>query len=279
MNNFFKNDDFQLDEILFQGKNREYGAYALRHDANKILTKALFVGIAFFATVAITPFVINSFKTEPIVHETGSGEHVFVEVPITKDIEKPKPVEPNVVKPLVDQKTIDTSVPTPVAHLTQKEKPGVKTNDYDTAVPGLVDKGGEVPTVKFTPPVVTSSGEGQKPIIADPPIVKPKTNEPVIAPDKEAKFDGGIDAFRDKFQNKFDGSEFDGTGESLKTTLTFIVEKDGSISNVKANGKDVNFNSEALRAIKAVKGKWTPAQLDGESVRSYFTFPVSMKFE
>lgn len=275
MNNFFKNDDFQLDEILFQGKNREYGAYALRHDANKILTKAMFVGIAFFATVAITPFVINSFKTKvQVIHPP--------QIPVDlENVDRPdKVIPPAETAPPQQQHqqeaTINTTVPTPTKELTKPETPGVKTTDYNDAHAGTVNISGSVPTTTV-PAVTVPTGGGT--IISNPPIVKPKTNEPVIAPDKEAKFDGGIDAFRDKFQNKFDGSEFDGTGESLKTTLTFIVEKDGSISNVKANGKDVSFNSEALRAIKAVKGKWTPAQLDGESVRSYFTFPVSMKFE
>lgn len=275
MNNFFKNDDFQLDEILFQGRNREYGAYALRHDANKILTKAMFVGIAFFATVAITPFVINSFKTvKTEVPPTSGG---FIDLVDPPEITKP-PKEEEIAPQQQRQQetTINTTVPTPTKELTKPETSGVKTTDYNDAHAGTVNISGSVPTTAI-PTVTTPTGGGT--IISNPPIVKPKTNDPVIAPDKEAKFDGGIDAFRDKFQNKFDGSEFDGTGESLKTTLTFIVEKDGSISNIKANGKDVSFNSEAMRAIKAVKGKWTPAQLDGESVRSYFTFPISMKFE
>lgn len=279
MSNFFKNDDFQLDEILFQGRNKAYGAYALRHDADKTLTKAMFVGIAFFATVAITPFIINSFKTEPVIHDTGSGEHIFVEVPITKDREKPKPVEPKVVKPQVVQKTFDSQVPTPTSKITKPEKPAAKASDYNDAQAGTVNVSGAVPTTTIPQVKVPTDGGGDVVIPQTLPIVKPKTNDPVTAPDKEAKFDGGIDSFRDKFQSKFDGTGFEGTGDVVKTTLTFIVEKDGTISSIKANGKDVSFNQEAMRAIKAVKGKWTPAQLDGESVRSYFTFPVSMKFE
>ncbi len=276
MNKFFQNDDFQLDEILFNGRNKQYGAYALRHDANKILTRAMFAGIAFIAVVSVTPFIINRLTPKAVTNERF-GNHILVDLVDPPQIVPPKP-EP-VQTQQTQQKTIDTSVPTPVHHVTTIEKPAVKPSDYDGAVPGLTNTDGEVPTQSINPPVIPTVGSGPTTITPDPPVVKPKTNDPIIKPDAEAKFDGGINAFRDKFLNKFDGSTFDGSGETLRTTLTFIVEKDGTISGIKANGKDVDFNSEALRAIKSVKGKWTPAQLDGENVRSYFTFPVSMKFE
>jgi len=68
----------------------------------------------------------------------------------------------------------------------------------------------------------------------------------------------------------------------MRTTITFIVEIDGTISGIKANGTDADFNSEAIRTVKAIsaKGKWIPGKnKKGESVRSYFRFPISMKFE
>lgn len=278
MSKFFQNTEFQLDEILFKGRNKEYGAYALRHDADRILTKAMFVGVAFFAAVAITPFVINSFKTDDVItQEPGPTIFKLDEVDRPDKPEVIPPVEP--VQPINNQKTIDTSVPTPVAQLTQKEKPVVKNDDYSTAVPGLVDKDGEARTITAKPPVyVVPAGDGGGKVISDPPVVKPVVNE-IVIPDVEAKFDGGLNAFRDKFLNQFDGSSFDGSGETLKTTLTFVVEKDGSITNIKADGKDASFNSEAMRAVKAIRGKWTAGKLQGSSVRSYFKFPVSMKFE
>ncbi|RZJ50516.1 MAG: energy transducer TonB, partial [Chryseobacterium sp.] len=69
-------------------------------------------------------------------------------------------------------------------------------------------------------------------------------------------------------------------GDVMKTTITFIVEKDGTISGLKADGRDSDFNAEALRTIKAVKGKWIPGKnKNGDAVRSYFKFPITMKFD
>ena len=39
------------------------------------------------------------------------------------------------------------------------------------------------------------------------------------------------------------------------------------------------FNKEAEKTIKGIKGKWNPAKFQGENVRSYFRFPISMQFE
>ncbi|MFC3158778.1 hypothetical protein ACFOEQ_09795 [Chryseobacterium arachidis] len=97
----------------------------------------------------------------------------------------------------------------------------------------------------------------------------------------EASFNGGIESFRNKVMNTFDGSGFD-SGDVMKTTITFIVEIDGTISGIKANGADADFNNEAIRTIKTIsaKGKWTPGKnKQGESVRSAFKFPISMKFD
>ena len=61
--------------------------------------------------------------------------------------------------------------------------------------------------------------------------------------------------------------------------MTFVVERDGTISNVKAVGANADFNRESEKVIKSIKGKWNPAKLGGQNVRSYFRFPISMQFE
>ncbi len=95
-------------------------------------------------------------------------------------------------------------------------------------------------------------------------------NSPASVVDVEANFAAGINAFRNKVVQNFDTDSFDGSGDLLKTTVTFIVEKDGTISAIKAVGEDNKFNREAESTIKNIKGKWNPAKLNGQNVRSYF---------
>jgi len=272
MKHLLQNKEFQLDEILFQGRNKEYGAYALRSEADRILTRSMFAGIAIFGLVAATPFIVNAFKAEaPVTIPGKSGPFIII------DVETPN-VKPPVetVKPPAQVNTVVSQIPNPTANPT-KEDPPATIDESKDAVRGFEQIKGDPPVMNFNPPVVTTTGSGT----AEPKTVPIKTDENVVATkvDVEADFSGGIKAFREKMVQNFDTSSFDGIGEKISTTITFIVEKDGTISNIKTSGNDSGFNREAERTIKKIKGKWTPAQLKGEPVRSYFRFPVSMMFE
>ena len=271
MKNLLQNKEFQLDEILFENRNKNYGAYVLRTEADRILTKSMFIGIGVFAMIAITPLMINVFNATdaPIPKELPPPyEITYVndppEVPVT-------PVAPPAVAPI---NTLDSRVPTPTRGA-KIEKIMPKQTDYDKAVIGTKDIVGDLPIITNVPPAITVAPT------TGPPITAPKTvdNSPKVTVDVQADFMGGINVFRNKVINQFDTSVMDGSGEMAKTTVVFIVEKDGTISEVKATGPDATFNREAIKTIKSVKGKWVPAKLNGENVRSYFKFPISMQFE
>jgi protein TonB len=66
MKHLHQNQEFRFNEVLFEHRNKEYGAYVLRNESDRILTKALFVGVSLLAAVSITPFVIKAFKIWPI---------------------------------------------------------------------------------------------------------------------------------------------------------------------------------------------------------------------
>jgi len=89
---------------------------------------------------------------------------------------------------------------------------------------------------------------------------------------------GGLNGFRKKFVESFDNSAMEGEG-TVKTEITFVVERDGTISQVKASGSSSDFNREAERTIKSIRGKWNPGKVNGQPVRSRFRFPVTMNFE
>lgn len=275
MKKLFKNQEFQLDEILFQGRNKEYGAYVLRHEADQILTKSMFIGVGLFAAIALTPLIISALNQETTSIVPEGSAPTWVDPPV---IEVPD-VKPPVIVPPKQVETIDTRVPTPKANPVNERKEVVTVKDYDRAVAGTETIKGDPPTVTYQQPTV---GTGEN---TTPNVIVPKP-EPTINPDEivknvdvEASFTGGIDSFRNKVINNFDTSSFEGSGDILKTTVTFIVERDGTITNIKANGSDASFNREAEKTIKSVKGKWVPAKVKGQAVRSYFKFPVSMKFE
>lgn len=269
MKKFVQNREFQLDEILFESKNKQYGAYVLRNEAGKTLMKSLFVGIGIFVVVSIVPFVLNSFKTKEVVEiPTNHGSIILQHVDTPEENKQAQ-------APLHQQqiRQVNTIVPTPSANPID-EVPPAKVGDYDHAVAGTQNIAGSVPVSPYTPPVVAPVAPTVQ------PEIQPVDNNRIVDKvDVNADFKGGIDTFRSKVQNNFDVSDFEGMGETMSTSITFVVEKDGTISSIKAAGTNAKFNHEAERTIHSVKGIWIPAKVKGEAVRSYFRFPISMKFE
>lgn len=276
MKDLLQNRDHRFNEVLFQGRNKSYGAYAIRTDYEHTLVKAMFSGIVLFAVIAATPFVLNSLKETPKVIKLPGEEHVLKQIPV--EIEKePKKIEAQPQTKTV--KTVSLEMPNPTRKVT-KEVPVAKVSDTEDANIGLVTTPGIPPTVNTSPPAVNG------PVTTNPPLnvnttIAPKVldNTPKTAVDVSADFVGGINAFRNKVISNFNTDRVEGSGTVFKTTVVFIVEKDGTISEVIANGPNTDFNKEAEKTIKSIRGKWTPAKLDGQSVRSYFRFPISMQLE
>lgn len=65
----------------------------------------------------------------------------------------------------------------------------------------------------------------------------------------------------------------------LKSIVTFVVERDGSIAQVKSEGDNIVFNRQAEICMYLVPDKFIPGTLHGVAVRSRFTFPITMKFD
>lgn len=274
----FGNENSRIIEIIFQNRNKEYGAYALRSEYDLVLTKALFFGIGIFALIATVPLVINGSNEFSTPVDDNSPDAIWVNVdPIVEEvkIEKTPAVQANLEKPL----TIDNRVPTPVKEV-RKEIPEI-TQDREKAVLGTENIIGEpiedvhVPYKEVGPTVQESrdtKGSEVQTSEVDPNTILTKV-------DINASYKGGIDTFRKRVTDRLDVSLFSGSAGVLSTIVTFVVERDGTISNIKAEGTDALFNKEAERTVRQVKSQWVPASVDGKAVRSYFRFPVSIRFE
>lgn len=272
--NFFTYDPHQaLNEVVFEKRNKEYGAYALRNEANVFLKKALFIGVGLFGLLAMTLLVIANLKPKAIENP------VFVDINI-KDLNLPEDVVerpiPRVIPPKapVQVKTQSLTPPTPTRNAVKEETINQKVDDAvisTTTTPGVA--------VTNPNQHVATGTENGKEIVKETPA-KPNPNEIVKNVDVEADFIGGVNAFRTKVLQNFDSSVVENeTGEVVKAVVTFVVERDGTISNIKVSGENTDFNKEAEKTIKGIKGKWNPAKFQGENVRSYFRFPISMQFE
>ena len=264
-----------LDEIVFQNRNKAYGAYDLRTKYPKLLTKAFIIGTVLFLIIAISPLVylkIQQMNAKEKTEVDAKLVNILEDQPI---LEQPKEETPPPPPPKVEeqkQEVIQNVVPEPKRVPKIETPPPPITKQLETTT-GLQNQEG-VKTPSYTPPPPPPS-TGTKVGTAE---VKPVTNEVYESVDQAAEFPGGTNAFRTKFQNSFDSGNMEGEG-TLKTEITFVVEKDGSITQVKASGSNSDFNREAEATVKGIRTKWTPGKVNGQPVRSRFRFPVTMNFQ
>lgn len=266
-----------LDEIVFEHRNKEYGAYDLRSSYRRILTRSMIIGTLIFCIAAITPFVVMKIKQLAAKEKTEVDANLIEILPeeqvkeeIVEKEETPPPPPPKVEEKI---EILQNVVPEPVK-APKVETPPPPISEQLKTTTGLVNQEGVKQTTYAPPPPVAAP-----PKAAAVESKAPSTTEVYESVDQEAEFPGSLNSFRNKIVENFDNSAMEGGEGTLKTTVTFIVERDGSISDVKATGSNPDFNSEAVRTVKSIRTKWVPAKINGQPVRQRFRLPLTMNFE
>lgn len=124
------------------------------------------------------------------------------------------------------------------------------------------------------PPTPRVMKENELPIPPPPP---PASN--ITA----AQFPEGINTLRNNFSQIFDSSKFgDNPKEKgvVKTNIYIKIDEKGKTTDVKAEGPNTNFNTEAVRAMKAATENvtWKPATEEGKEAATVFQFPITIEF-
>src|SRR5664280_1841501 len=251
-----------FDDLLFENRNKDYGAYQLRKRYNSVVIICIFIASLFVSSLVIIPFVLRPHTDNVLI---GSGNFAQLEL---ENLEPPKeqiyvppsPPPPQSVKVEEVQKYVPPVIVDSVPLL---DKAPLSTDEYmnQTTNPKVDDNG-------------TGNGDnltGQEGTASDEPFFLVE-----VMPSFKG---GGLEKFRDwiskrtKYPDAAIVKKIRGT-----VFLTFIVEKDGSVSNVTVvKGVDPLLDDEAVRAISA-SPKWTPGLQRGESVRVRYSIPLSFHF-
>lgn len=264
-----------LDEIVFEHRNKEYGAYDLRHTYPKMLTKSFLIGTAVFLVVSLSPFIymkIQQINEKDKTEVDAKFIEILDEQPIIEQPKEEEPPPPPPPKEEEKQEVIQNVVPEPKRAPKIETPPPPLTKQLETTT-GLVAQEG-VKTPSYTPPPPPPSTG--KSTTAE---VKVNTNEVYESVDQSAEYPGGLNGVRKYIADNVDTSNLEGEGQ-LTVKLKFIVERDGTVSDVKVTQKSGNsdFDSETIRVVKRLK-KWAPAKKNGENVRSYYSIPITMQFQ
>ena len=266
-----------LDEIVFENRNKNYGAYDIRNQYSRLLTKSFIIGTSLFLVTALSPFIYLTIKrlTEPPKQEVKADlVNIIEEDPIIEEVKPDEPPPPPPPKEEEKIEIIQNVVPEPVKAPKIETPPPPISKQLETTT-GLINQEGVKAPAYTPPPPPPSTGTKASTAEVKAPV---NTNEVYATVDQSAEYPGGMDGLRRFLANNFDTS-IEGEGK-LSAKLKFVVERDGTVSGVQVVSKSGNsdFDSEAIRVVKQLK-KWKPGKLNGENVRSYFTVPFTMNFE
>lgn len=95
--------------------------------------------------------------------------------------------------------------------------------------------------------------------------------------EKAAEFPEGITVFKQLIAKNFRERKVPGQGVET-CELTFVIDRNGSITEINATGSNTGFNEEAIRALSKIKDKWIPAEINGEKIRYRYKIPLTLRF-
>jgi periplasmic protein TonB len=275
-NKILKSD---LLDIIFDKRNKEYGAYQLRKGYNLRLLTGLAVVGALTGTLFGAQYVVNRMSPHSASKQTFAVVDVQLEdVREEKKVEPPPPPPP---KAPLQKIEITRFTPPKIVkdnEVREDEKPPELTKLEETKI-GAINQEGVKDQGIVAPP---ATGDGGKGVVEAPKRGDGEDyNRLFTKVEIESEYPGGFPAWLRYLNKNFRYPE-DALNNEIQGTVIvqFIVDKDGAVSDVEAvSGPEMGgLRQEAIRVIKQ-SGKWIPAIQNGRQVRSYKKQPVIFKLE
>ncbi len=261
-NHSFRISDF--DDLVFEHKNRDYGAYQLRKRYNRAVLTGTIIASLFAVAVVLIPFLARP-STERIL----SGGRGYIQVRMDKLQPPPEEiyVPPAPLPPDASRmpETVEYVAPVVVDTISPADQTQIITDD---ALASSNSNTIDVTSGAGFGDDLLSGGDGSG------------NEEPLFIVEVMPTFKGGdLNKFRDWIGQRTRYPE-DAITNKIRGTvfLTFIVEKDGSVSNVIViKGVHPLLDDEAVRAIKE-SPKWSPGLQRGQPVRVRFQIPLDFRY-
>lgn len=275
MNNFSKKEWIDL---VFDGKNKSYGAYELRAKSGNIMFKALFIGIMLVVSLISIPVIANHFA-EPVIMAENIEKEPFADriIPFIPEKKADEPVveteQPKLKKKELSAETQKKYVETTITQNQTTENDLASKDDFEgfktgneafegnpegsltTSSPSGEENDGDEDGTE------TGTEDGKGEVFAD------------FRLDKKAEFPGGIKNFIKAVQRNYRVPDIQ--AKEYTVYVSFVVEIDGSISDIKVIRDPGNgLGQEAVRTLKNIKTKWEPGIYKGKPVRMLHYLPI-----
>ena len=251
-------DERSWDEMVFEHRNRAYGAYVLRKGYSSNVVVGLGITILVVLFLILYPSLAKLFAGAE-APKAPPKKLVYSELSIPPPIDKPKPAPPQVLLPRL-QKVIKFVPPKVVREAVENITPTLdEIKDNNT---GLVEVAG--PSVEFEEPVDE--------------VVVEEDNEIFIVVDQQPEFEGGYEAMMAFIKQNMNyppnarRMQIEGT-----VHVSFVVSKTGTISEVKVlRGIMTECDKEAVRVIEMMP-PWKPGKQNGRPVNVRFILPLKFR--
>ena len=270
-------------DMVFAGKNKEYGAYQLRKGTSGRNIKALLI-------LVIAAALVGGFLAWKVIEQKQAEEQQAymeaMELAKLQEQAKKEKKKPEPIKPKVEQKK-----EIPVARETQKfTAPVIKKDE-------LVKEENQVKQMDQLDDKVavgTENKEGVKDrtveavrndiaVAAPPPPPAPKpevSNKVFDVVEEMPSFPGGTGALMSFLSSNIKYPVVaQENGVQGRVIVGFVVERDGSITDVRVmRSVDPSLDREAQRVVKAMP-RWKPGKQNGSAVRVKYTVPVVFRLQ
>ncbi|WPV00802.1 energy transducer TonB [Mucilaginibacter sp. cycad4] len=260
-------------DLVFDHRNKNYGAYELRQSYGRTMAKSM--GIA-FAAVALLSAAAIIFKAKPkpvyVFHEVTLKPPVDISKPPVEAVKQPNPpaeaappqkaASPVEAKAFTNLRVVPNDPPTDPP--TMDELKNVAIGPADVKGPSGT---GNVIDSKDPGPGGTGTAKVDDGVHTLGEVLEVMP-EPVGGAAAWAKFLQKNLRFPPVAQEQ---------GVSGKVFMSFIIEKDGTLSNIKVDrGAGYGFDEEATRVLKLAKA-WKPGVQNGQNVRVRYSIPISFQ--
>lgn len=263
-------------DIIFEGRNKDYGAYELRKTYNKRMITSLVIVAAIIALLFIGYFVSALLEDK---EDTKTVQVNDVQLEEIKQEEKkeeqpppppPKPPEP----PKVEMAKFTPPKIVKDEEVKEDEKPPEVEKLEETKI-GTMNQEGQKDEGIVAPPV-EDAGKG---VVEAPKKDDEDWDKTFTKVEIESEYPGGAAAWQ-RYLNRnlrYPQEAIDNEVQGA-VVVQFIVDKEGNVSDVEAISGPQELRAEAVRVIKK-SGKWTPAVQNGRQVKSYKKQPIVFRLE
>lgn len=267
-------------DLLFENRNKEYGAYVLRHQTGNRNLASILAILVFVAAIVSLLVIKNEYdryvaKHTVVVYDQGmETSNLKNKAP---EVKRAEPIRRENIEEVVEKIKCSIKFVAPVIKKDDEVDPKDEMRTQDEIMKSKVS------ISVFD--VLNGSEEGEvlkaKQMLVTEPV-KPKEEENTVFEyvEQMPSFPGGDAALMQYLSKNIKYPPLaEENGIQGRVICTFVVERDGSVSDIRIKrGVDPSLDKEAMRVVSAMP-KWIPGRQNGQMVRVKYTLPVTFRLQ